>query len=88
MSGDLTDPLRRAAQETRMKADVDLEGDVIDAEAREEGNKAFKATISGSIAAMVFANALADHRDWIDPFSVTSRTGYMVGGGTVPEIKQ
>jgi hypothetical protein len=88
MSGDSADPFRRAAQEARMKAEVDLEGDLIDADAREEGQKAFKATRSGSTAAIVFANALADRRSWVDPFSVGPRTGYLVGGGPVPEIKQ
>lgn len=88
MSGNLSDPARRAAQDARMKAEVDLENDVINAAAREEGQRVFEAIRSGSIAAIAFANALADRRTWVDPFSVTERSGYLVGGGTVPEIRQ
>lgn len=85
MSGDLSDPARLAAQVARMKADIDLDGDIIDSDAREEGQRAFQSTRSGSIAAIVFANALADRRNWVDPFSVTKRTGYLVGGQPMPE---
>lgn len=80
MSGDYNTSARKAAQDARMHAGIDVEGDAIDAAARTEGQRAFEGTRSGSIASIVFANALADLRSWDDPFSQTKRTGYLVGG--------
>ena len=48
------DPDRIAAQLARMRADIDLDGDVIAAEARQAGSRAFAATKNGSIAAIAF----------------------------------
>ena len=80
MSGDHKHPARKAALHARMSADVDLEGDAIDAAARAEGHRAFAGTRSGSIASIAFAAALARLRSWVDPFSATPKTGYLVGG--------
>jgi hypothetical protein len=80
MSGGHDNAAREAAQEARMHAGIDVEGDVIDAAARVEGQRAFEGTRSGSIASIVFAGALADLRSWDDPLSQTKRTGYLVGG--------
>ncbi len=84
MSGDHENPARKAALHARMSADVDVEGDAIDAAARAEGHRAFTGTRSGSIASIAFAAELARLRSWVDPFSVTPKTGYLVGG-TSPE---
>lgn len=73
------DPDRIAAQLARMRADIDLDGDVIQAEARQAGSRAFAATKNGSIAAIAFAAALAVLRTWVDPFSPTPQSGYQVG---------
>lgn len=72
-------PDRIAAQLARMRADIDLDGDVIAAEARQAGSRAFAATKNGSIAAIAFAAALAGLRTWVDPFSPTPHSGYQVG---------
>lgn len=73
-------PARQVAQIARMTADVDTVGDAIDAAAREAGDRAFAGTKSGSIAAIAAARALAELRTWIDPFSSTPSSGYLVGG--------
>ena len=82
MSGDDPDPARVAAQQARMQAGVGVEGDVIDAVARKAGQRAFNETKSGSIASIAFAAELARLRSWVDPFSPTPSTGYLVGGAT------
>lgn len=82
MSGDGGDPLREAVLHARMSADIDVDGDAIDAAAREAGNRAFAATKSGSIASIAAARELARLRSWVDPFSPTPTTGYLVGGGS------
>lgn len=85
MSGDGQDPAREAAMRARMVADIDVEDDAIDAEARAAGQRAFKGTKSGSIASIAFAAALAGLRSWVDPFSPTPKSGYLVGGGVPKE---
>lgn len=72
-------PARTAAQVARVTADIDVEGDVIEAAAREVGDRAFAATRNGSIAAQAAAGALARLRNWIDPFSAVPKSGYLVG---------
>ena len=72
-------PARKAAQAARMAAAIDVEGDVIEAAAREVGDRAYTATQNGSIAAIAAAGALAGLRTWVDPFSPTPKTGYLVG---------
>lgn len=79
MSGG-AEPAREAVLQARMSADVDVEGDVIDAAARAVGARAFEGTRSGSIASIAFAAELARLRSWIDPFSSTPKPGYLVGG--------
>ncbi|MEB3982514.1 hypothetical protein OQ968_14720 [Mycobacterium sp. 663a-19] len=81
MSGDGSEPVRKAVLEARMSAQIDVDGDAIDAAARERGQRAFEATKSGSIAAIAFAAELARLRSWVDPFSPTPKSGYLVGGG-------
>jgi hypothetical protein len=88
MSGDGSDPARKAALHARMSADIDTEGDVIDAAARAVGGRAFAATKSGSIASIAFAAELARLRNWVDPFSATPKTGYLVGGGAPKQTEQ
>lgn len=73
-------PARQAAQIARMTADIDTDGDPIEAAAREAGNRAFAVTKSGSIAAIAAARTLAKLRTSVDPFSATPRGGYLVGG--------
>lgn len=73
-------PARLAAQHARMTADIDTDGDPIEAAAREAGSRAFAATRSGSIAAMAAAKELARLRSMVDPFSATPERGYQVGG--------
>jgi hypothetical protein len=51
-------PARSAALAARVAADIDVDGDPIEAAARAVGNRAFAATRSGSIAAIAAANAL------------------------------
>lgn len=80
MGGDGDDPAREAAQRARMAATIDVEGDVIDAAARAVGGRVFEDTRSGSIAAIACAGELARLRTWVDPFSVTPKKGYLVGG--------
>ncbi|MFI8775334.1 hypothetical protein ACIGKQ_24730 [Gordonia sp. NPDC062954] len=80
MSGDGSDPARAAAQHARMSADIDTEGDAIDAAAQAVGDRAFAGTKSGSIAAMACAAELARLRSWDDPFSPTPKSGFLVGG--------
>jgi hypothetical protein len=80
MSGDGTDSVRKAVLNARMSADIDVEGDVIDAAALAVGERAFAGTKSGSIASIAFASQLASLRSWVDPFSATPETGYLVGG--------
>jgi hypothetical protein len=77
---DKVHPARVAAQTARMTADIDVEGDVIAAAGREAGSRAFAATRSGSIASIAALRALAGLRSWVDPFSATPRSGYLVGG--------
>ena len=73
-------PARLAAQVARMKADIDTEGDPIEAAARAVGSRAFRQTRSGSIAAIAAAKELARLRALVDPFSETPEGGYQVGG--------
>ena len=73
-------PARLAAQAARMAADIDTEGDPIEAAARAAGSRAFRATKSGSIAAIAAAKELARLRALVDPFSGTPNSGYLVGG--------
>ena len=61
-------PARVAALAARMAADIDVEGDPIEAAAREAGSRAFRETRSGSIAAIAAANELARLRASADPF--------------------
>lgn len=82
MSGNDPDPARVAAQQARIKAGVDVQGDVIDAVARKAGHRAFHETKSASTASIAFAAELARLRSWVDPFSPTPSTGYLVGGVT------
>lgn len=79
------EPTREAVLRARMSADIDVEGDVIDAAARAVGARAFEGTKSGSIASIAFAAELARLRNWIDPFSSTPKTGYLVGGQSPPD---
>ncbi|OBI42725.1 hypothetical protein A5707_06020 [Mycobacterium kyorinense] len=88
MSGDGGDSVRTAALHARMKADIDVEGDPIDAAARAVGDRAFANTRSGSIAAIAFAGELARLRSWFDPFSATPKSGYLVGGGRPKETDE
>lgn len=83
MSGgkpDTVHPARQAAHVARMTADIDIDGDVIEAAAREVGDAAYASTKNGSIAAIAAARKLAEIRTWVDPFSPTPETGYLVGG--------
>ncbi len=73
-------PAQRAALAARMTATIDVDGDVIEAAAREVGERAFVATKNGSIAAIAAAAQLARLRTWVDPFTPTPQTGYMAGG--------
>ena len=70
---------RQAARIARMIADVDITGDVIEDEARKVGDRAYAGTKSGSIAAIAAARTLAELRTWVDPFSPTPESGYLVG---------
>lgn len=72
-------PARQAAQLARMTADIDTDGDPIEAAAREAGSRAFAATGNGSIAAIAAARTLAELRSLVDPFSATPESGYLVG---------
>jgi hypothetical protein len=81
MSGDRSDSARKAALHARMSADIDVEGDPIEAAARAVGDRAFANTRSGSIAAIACAGELARLRGWVDPFSEMPKSGYLVGGG-------
>ncbi|MBU3750717.1 MAG: hypothetical protein FGM52_09740 [Mycobacterium sp.] len=73
-------PARIAAQAARMSADIDVDGDPIEAAARQAGSRAFAATRSGSIAAIAAARELARLRAAFDPFSGTPSSGYLAGG--------
>jgi hypothetical protein len=81
MSGDHSDSARKAALNARILADIDVEGDPIEAAARAVGDRVFAKSRSGSIAAIVCASELARLRSWVDPFSETPKSGYLVGGG-------
>ena len=81
MSGDHSDSARKAALNARILADIDVEGDPIEAAARAVGDRVFANSRSGSIAAIVCASELARLRSWVDPFSETPKSGYLVGGG-------
>lgn len=72
-------PAQRSALAARMTATIDVDGDVIEAAAREVGERTFTATKNGSIAAIAAAAQLARLRTWVDPFTPTPQTGYMVG---------
>jgi hypothetical protein len=81
MDGDYSDSARRAALHARMSADIDVEGDPIEAAARAVGDRVFAQSKSGSMAAIVCAGELARLRSWVDPFSETPKSGFLVGGG-------
>jgi hypothetical protein len=72
-------PARLAAHIARMKATIDTDGDVIEVVAQEAGDRAFAETKNGSIAAIAAARTLAQLRTWVDPFSPTPQSGYLVG---------
>lgn len=78
-NGDLSDPTRQTAFQTRMAAAVDVEGDAIDAAARAVGRRVFEQSRNASFAAIAFSNALARLRTWVDPFSSTPTSGIQVG---------
>jgi hypothetical protein len=82
MNGDYSDSARRAALHARMSADIDVEGDPIEAAALAVGDGVFAKSRSGSMAAIVCAGELARLRSWVDPFSETPKSGYLVGGGS------
>ena len=73
------DIARQAAQIARMTADVEVTGDAIEDEARKVGDRAYAGTKSGAIAAIAAARRLAALRTWVDPFSPTPESGYLVG---------
>jgi hypothetical protein len=81
---DQVHPARRAAQAARMAAMIDVEGDLIEAAARDVGDRAFAAIKNGTIAAQAAAGELARLRSWVDPFSPTPTTGFLVGGPSTP----
>jgi hypothetical protein len=62
-----------------MAAHIDVEGDVIEAAARDAGDRAYAATKNGTIAAQAAAGELARLRTWVDPFSAIPETGFLVG---------
>lgn len=70
---------RQAALAARMAADIDVEGDVIEAAARVVGDRAYAGTQNGAIAAQAAAVKLARLRNWLDPFSATRKEGFLVG---------
>lgn len=72
-------PARLAAHVARITADIDIDGDVIQARAGEVGDRALRGTRNGSIAAIAAARTLTEIRTWVDPFSPTPRSGYQVG---------
>ena len=72
-------PARKAAHIARMGANIDIDGDVIEAAAREEGDRVYASMKNGSIAAIAAARRLAQFRTWVDPFSPTPQSGYLVG---------
>lgn len=80
MNGDHSDPTRQSSYQKRMSADVDVEGDAIDAAARAVGQRVFERSRNASFASIAFANALAGLRTWGDPFSLTPKSGIQVGG--------
>jgi hypothetical protein len=82
MSGDGSDSARKSALQARMSAHIDVEDDTIEAAARAVGDRVFANTRSGSIAAIACAGELARLRTWVDPFSATPKSGYLVGGGS------
>ncbi len=63
-----------------MAADIDVDGDAIEASARAVGDRAYAGTNNGTIAAQAAAGTLARLRTWVDPFRATPQTGYLVGG--------
>jgi hypothetical protein len=71
-----------------MSADIDVEGDAIDAAARAVGDRAYAGTKNGSIASIASAGELARLRSWVDPFSPTPKTGYLVGGSSPKETEE
>ena len=77
---DKVHPARLAAYRARTTADIDTDGDPIEAAARAAGSRAFAATKSGSIAAVAAAKELARLRSLVDPFSAMPESGYQVGG--------
>lgn len=62
-----------------MTTDIDVDGDAIQAAATEVGNRVFAGTRNGSIAAIAAARELERLRTWVDPFSPTPQSGYLVG---------
>ena len=87
-SGDGSDSARKSALHARASAHIDVEGDPIEAAARAVGDRAFATTRSGSIAAIACAGELARLRSWVDPFSQTPKSGYLVGGGPPKETDE
>ncbi|BCO37723.1 hypothetical protein BMW24_001370 [Mycobacterium heckeshornense] len=88
MSGTDGNPARVAVLHARMSANIDTEGDVIEAAARAVGRHALAASNNGSIASIAFAAELARLRSWVDPFSPTPKSGYLVGGGSPTETEE
>ena len=83
------EPARMAVLHARMSAEIDTEGDAIDAAARAVGERAYAASKSGSISSMAYAAKLERLRSWVDPFSATPKTGmaYSVGGSSPKETR-
>ncbi|MGV0718651.1 hypothetical protein ABQE93_24940 [Mycolicibacterium sp. XJ662] len=82
------DSAREAVLQARMSADIDVEGDAIEAAAQEVGDRAFAEIKNGSIAAIAAAGELARLRSWVDPFSATPKSGYLVGGKSLKETEE
>ena len=78
---------RLATLVARMRAHIDVDGDVIEAAARAVGSRAFESTHNGTIADQVTAGELARLRTWVDPFSITPGTSFL-DGDSPPEPAQ
>jgi hypothetical protein len=88
MSGDGRESVRKGVLDARMSAHIDVDGDAIDAAAQVAGEQSFARMKSASIAAIAFARELAGLRSWVDPFSSTPKTGYLVGGGSPKDTEE